>query len=199
MLNRLLGGAALAALLTACTTTLEEDAMSTVTALPQATGVFAQESTLPFKTVDFSRIQDSDYAPAFEQAMAIQRAEIAAIAGNPEAPTFDNTIVALERTGRMLERVSIAFATETGSNTNDVLDAVDAEMSPKLSAHYDAINLDPALFARVKAVYDNRAAMSMTPEDAWLLENTYKDMVHAGAELSAAQQDQVKAINTRLS
>ena len=199
MLNRLLGGAALAALLTACTTTLEEDAMSTVTALPQATGVFAQESTLPFKTVDFSRIQDSDYAPAFEQAMAIQRAEIAAIAGNPEAPTFDNTIVALERTGRMLERVSIAFATETGSNTNDVLDAVDAEMSPKLSAHYDAINLDPALFARVKAIYGNRAAMSMTPEDAWLLENTYKDMVHAGAELSAAQQDQVKAINTRLS
>src|SRR5688500_11942134 len=72
-------------------------------------------------------------------------------------------------------------------------------MSPKLSAHFDAINLDPALFARVKAVYDNRAATSMTPEDAWLLEDTYKDMVHAGAQLSPAQQDEVKAINTRLS
>src|SRR5688500_17270635 len=72
-------------------------------------------------------------------------------------------------------------------------------MSPKLSAHFDAINLDPALFARVKAVYDNRAATSMTPEDAWLLENTWKDMVHAGAQLTPAQQDEVKAINTRLS
>ena len=149
MQTRLLTGAAFAALLTACTTTLEEDAMPVVTAMPQATGVFAQDSTLPFKTVDFAAIQDSDYAPAFEQAMAIQRAEIAAITANPDAPTFQNTIVALERTGRMLERVSIAFSTETGANTNDVLDAVDAEMSPKLSAHYDAINLDPALFARV--------------------------------------------------
>ena len=199
MLTRLLAGAALATLLTACTTTLEEDAMPVVTAMPRATGVFAQDSTLPFKTVDFAAIQDSDYAPAFEQAMAIQRAEIAAITANPAAPTFENTIVALERTGRMLERVSIAFSTETGANTNDVLDAVDAEMSPKLSAHYDAINLDPALFARVKAVYDHRAAMSLTPEDAWLLENTWKDMVHAGAQLTPAQQDEVKGINTRLS
>ena len=203
MLNRLLAGAALGVLLTACTTTLEEDAMPVVTAMPQATGVFAQESTLPFKTVDFSAIQDSDYAPAFEQAMAIQRAEVAAITANREAPTFENTIVALERTGRMLERVSIAFGTETGANTNDVLDAVDAEVSPKLSAHSDGINLDPALFARVKAVYDNRAAQgssgTLTPEDAWLLENTYQDMVHAGAQLTEAQKDEVRAINTRLS
>jgi peptidyl-dipeptidase Dcp len=207
MLNRLLAGAALGTLLTACTTT-EEGALPAApetigVAIPQASGVFARESTLPFKTVDFAAIQDSDYAPAFEQAMAIQRAEIAAITANPDAPTFENTIVALERTGRMLDRVGIAFSTETGANTNDVLDAIDAEMSPKLSAHYDAINLDPALFARVKAVYDNRAAQgssgSMTAEDAWLLENTWKDMVHAGAELTPAQQDEVKTINTRLS
>jgi peptidyl-dipeptidase Dcp len=199
MLNRLLAGAALGAFLTACTTTAEGAIKAAAVTVPQATGVFAEVSPLPFQTVDFGRIQDSDYGPAFEQAMAIQRAEIAAITANPDAPTFDNTIVALERTGRMLERVSIAFSTETGSNTNDVLDAIDAEMSPKLSAHFDSIALDPALFARVKAVYNNRAAMSMTSEDAWLLENTWKDMVHAGAELSAAQQDEVKAINTRLS
>jgi peptidyl-dipeptidase Dcp len=167
--------------------------------LPQATGVFAQDSTLPFKTVDFAATQDSDYAPAFEQAMAIQRAEVAAITANPEPATFDNTIVALERSGRMLERVQIAFSTEVGANTNDTLDALDAEMAPKLAAHFDAIDLDPALFARVKAVHDNRAAMNLMPEDAWLLEDTWEDMVHAGAQLTLAQQDEVKAINMRLS
>src|SRR5688500_9085972 len=114
MLNRLLAGAALGALLTACTTTEESPlpaAPQSLPALPQATGVFAGESTLPFKTPDFAAIQDADYAPAFEQAMAIQRAEIAAITANRETPTFENTIVALERSGRMLERVQIAFST----------------------------------------------------------------------------------------
>src|SRR5690606_646387 len=91
------------------------------------------------------------------------------------------------------------FGTVTGAHTNATLDAIEAEMSPKLSAHFDAINLDPELFARVKTVYDNRAAMSLTPEDAWLLENTWEDMVHAGAMLTDAQKEEVKAINTRLS
>ena len=201
MTIRLLAGAALGALLTACTT-VEDTAMpatAAAVAIPEATGVFAEDWTLPFHTVDFGRISDSDYKPAFEQAMAIQRAEIEAIKASPEPPTFDNTIVALERSGRMLNRVYAPFGTVTGANTNDALDAIDAEMSPRLSAHFDSITLDPVLFARVKAVWDNRAAMSMTPEDAWLLENTYEDMVHAGAMLSDAQKDDVKAINTRLS
>src|SRR5690606_25962780 len=199
MLNRLLAGAALGALLTACTTTEEGTIQPAAITIPQATGVFAEESTLPFQTVDFSQIQDSAYVPSFEQAMAIQRAEIAAIVANPDEPTFANTIVALERSGRMLGRVLTAFSTVTGAHTNDTLDAIDAEMSPKLTAHFDAISLDPALFARVKAVYDNRAAMSMTPEDAWLLEDTYENMVHAGALLTDAQKEEVKAINGRLS
>src|SRR5688572_17497894 len=200
MFHRLLAGAALGALLTACTTTPQEGAISTAAVtIPQATGVFAHPSSLPFQTVDFASIQDSDYVPAFEQAMAIQRAEIAAIVANPEEPNFDNTIVALERSGRMLGRVLTAFSTVTGAHTNETLDAIDAEMSPKLTAHFDAISLDPALFARVKAVYDNRAAMSLMPEDAWLLEDTYESMVHAGAELNPAQQNEVRAINTRLS
>jgi peptidyl-dipeptidase Dcp len=200
MTIRMFAGVALGALLAACTT-VEDTAMPATAsvAIPQASGVFAEDWTLPFRTTDFSQIEDGDYKPAFEQAMAIQRAEIAAITANPAAPTFDNTIVALERSGRMLGRVYAAFGTVTGANTNDTLDAVDAEMSPKLSAHSDAINLDPALFARVKAVYDNRAAMSLTPEDAWLLENTWEDMVHAGAMLSDAQKDEVRTINTRLS
>src|SRR5688572_32134989 len=106
MMIRLLAGVALGALLTACTT-VEDTAMpatATAVAIPQATGVFAEEWTLPFNTVDFSKISDSDYKPAFEQAMAIHSAEIEAIKANPEPPTFDNTIVALERSGRMLGR-----------------------------------------------------------------------------------------------
>ncbi len=168
-------------------------------AIPQGTGYFADLSTLPFQAPDFSRIQDSDYLPAIEQGMAIQQAEVQAIANNPEAPSFDNTIVALEKSGQMLNRVMNVFGAVIGANTNDTLDAVNAEVSPRLTAHSDAINLDPQLFARVKAVYDNRMAMSLMPEDARLLERTYERMVHAGALLTPAQKEQVKAINTELS
>jgi peptidyl-dipeptidase Dcp len=206
MTIRLLASVALGALLTACTT-VEDTAMPATAApeataqvaIPEATGVFAEDWTLPFNTVDFSKIADEDYRSGFEQAMAIQRAEIEAIKADPEPPTFDNTIVALERSGRMLNRVYAPFGTVTGAHTNDVLDAIDAEMSPKLTAHADAINLDPVLFARVKAVYDNRAAMSLMGEDAWLLEHTYEQMVHAGAMLSEAQKVEVRTINARLS
>src|SRR5688572_16687259 len=106
MTIRLFAGVALGALLTACTT-VEDATMpaAPAAAIPQATGVFAEDWTLPFHTTDFARIKDSDYKPAFEQAMAIQRAEIEAIKANPAQPDFDNTIVALERSGRMLNRV----------------------------------------------------------------------------------------------
>ena len=167
--------------------------------IPEATGYFAQPSSLPFHAPDFTKIQDSDFKPAFEQAMMIHSAEIEAIKTNPEAPTFENTIVALETSGQMLNRVATVFFALTGANTNDTLDAVQAEMGPKLSQHSDAIVLDPVLFERVKAVYDNRAAMSMTPEDAKLLEETYEQMVHAGALLTPAQKEQVKTINSSLS
>lgn len=165
----------------------------------EATGYFAQPSTLPLHAPDFSKIQDSDFAPAFAQAMQIHNSEVAAIIADPAAPTFANTIVALETSGRMLGRVAAVFYTLTGANTNDTLDAVEADIGPKLSAHSDAITLNPELFARVKAVYDNRAAMAMTAEDARLLEETYTDMVHAGALLTPEQKEQVKAINSRLS
>ncbi|MGN3974013.1 M3 family metallopeptidase [Tsuneonella sp. SYSU-LHT278] len=201
MTTRFIVAAALAGTsLAGCTTmTAETTERPAAVAIPQATGYFAQPSTLPLRAPDFTKISDADFAPAFEQAMAIQRAEVAAIVANPEPPTFQNTIVALEDTGKMLSRVEAVFGSLTGANTNPALDAIDAEVSPKLTAHYDAINLDPGLFARVKAVHDNRAAMSMTPEDAKLLEDTYERMVHAGAELTAAQKEEVKAINARLS
>jgi len=168
-------------------------------AAPAATGPFAAASTLPFQAPDFTTIKESDYLPAFEQGMAIHRAEVDAIIANKAAPTFENTIVALETSGQMLGRVSRVFYALTGANTTDALDKIDTEVSPKLSAHNDAINLDPKLFARVKAVYDKRASMSMTPEDARLLERTYEQMVHAGALLTEQQRAEVKAINTQLS
>ncbi|GGC26377.1 dipeptidyl carboxypeptidase II [Novosphingobium marinum] len=167
--------------------------------IPQGTGYFAQPSSLPFQAPDFTQIDDADYGPAFEQAMEIHNAEVQAIIDNPSPPTFSNTIVALEKSGRMLGRVATVFYALTGANTNDTLDAIDAEVSPRLSAHFDGITLNPALFQRVKAVYDNRAAMAMTPEDAKLLEETYDQMVHAGAMLTETQKDEVKQINTRLS
>ena len=194
MNTRFFAAAALAGtMLAGCTTMTDQPS------IPQATGYFAQPSSLHLHAPDFRVIADSDFKPALEQGMAIQQAEVAAIVNNRAKPTFENTIVALEQSGKMLDRVQAVFGSLTGANTNPTLDAIDAEMSPRLAAHYDAINLNPGLFKRVKAVYDNRAAMSMTAEDARLLEDTYEQMVHAGAMLTAAQKEEVKAINTRLS
>jgi len=194
------------ALTTACTTMPQaaepQSASASDTAapaIPEGTGYFASESTLPFHAPDFTKISEDDYLPAFEQGMAIQKAEVQTILNNPEAPTFENTIVALEKSGRMLGRVSRVFFQLTGTHTNDNLDAIRKEVSPKLTAHGDSITLNPELFARVKAVYDNRAAMTMTREDAKLLEGTYDRMVQAGALLSEAEVEQVKAINSQLS
>lgn len=204
MKTRLLAATAAAALLAGCQTTPQDTDMTVTdaemaTPIPEGTGYFATASDLPFQTPDFSQISEDDYMPAFEQAMDIHSAEIEAIKNNPAPPSFDNTIVALETSGRMLSRVSTVFFALTGSNTTDRLDEINTAISPRLTAHYDAITLDPVLFERVKAVYDNRAAMAMTPEDATLLENTYEGMVHAGAMLTDAQREQVKAINSELS
>lgn len=167
--------------------------------IPEGTGYFASDSTLPFLAPDFTKISEDDYMPAFKQGMEIHAAEVQAIIDNPAAPTFENTIVALEKSGRMLGRVARVFFALTGSNTTDGLDAINREVGPMLSAHSDSITLNPALFARVKAVYDQRAAMAMTVEDAKLLEETYKGMVHAGALLTDAERERVKQINGELS
>ena len=206
MKAQILATTAAAALLAGCSTTMSDNAMASTNSTavanadtPQGTGYFASDSTLPFLAPDFSAISEDDYIPAFNQGMSIQTAEVDAIVNNPAAPTFDNTIVALEKSGRMLDRVGNVFFALTGSNTTDRLTEIETEISPKLTAHYDSITLNPALFQRVKAVYDNRAAMSMTVEDAKLLENTYDGMVHAGAMLTDAQREQVKSINSQLS
>ena len=177
----------------------DADVADAAPAIPEGTGYFASDSTLPFLAPDFNAFTEADYMPAFEQGMAIQKAEVQAIIDNPEAPTFENTIVALEKSGRMLGRVGRVFFAVAGAASTDGIDAINTEISPKLSEHGDSIVLNPALFERVKAVYDNRAAMTMTVEDAKLLENTYDSMVHAGALLTDAERERVKAINTELS
>ena len=181
------------------TSTMPEPAPAAAPAIPAATGYFAADSSLPFHAPDFTQIKEADYIPAFEQGMAIEKAEIAAITANPAAPTFENTIVAREKAGQVLGRVQRVFYALTGANTTDGLDAIDEQMSPRLAAHNDSINLDPALFARVQAVYDQCVSLGLDREDAALLEKTYADMVHAGAKLTPDQRERVKAINTELS
>jgi peptidyl-dipeptidase Dcp len=178
---------------------LSEETTSLFADIPAGTGYFATESTLPFQTPDFTKISDEDFEPAFTESMEIHKAEIAAIKNNPAEANFDNTIVALEVSGAMLSRVATVFFALTGADTNDTLDGIDERVSPALTAHSDAINLDADLFARVKAVYDAKDSLDLNTEDTTLLERTYDDMVHAGALLTAEQKEEVKKINTRLS
>ncbi|SLJ86223.1 M3 family metallopeptidase [Novosphingobium mathurense] len=161
-------------------------------------GPFAKPSTLPFHAPDFASIGDSDYQPAIEAGIAAKRAEIAAIADNPAAPDFDNTIVALEKAGSLLTRVRNVFDQLVSANTNDTLDAVDTAMSPKLAALDDDMYLNEKLFARVKSVHDSAQGKALTGEDAMLLATTYADFVHEGALLAPAQKAQLKQMNLRL-
>ena len=160
---------------------------------------FAEPSTLPFQTPDFSKIKDGDYLPAMLAGMAQQKREVAAIANNPAPPTFGNTVVAMERTGSLLNRAQYAFNAVNGANTNDVLQATDTKTAPLLAQHNDFIYLNPKLFQRFKTLHDNQASLNLNSEQAKLLDVYYKQFVHAGAELSPAKQAQLKVMNTRLS
>jgi len=147
----------------------------------------------------FDQITDASYRPAFDAGMAEQRGEVAAIESAAAPPTFENTIVALERSGRILYRVSNVFFNLQGANTNDELDAIARDIAPKLSEHQDAIYLDPKLFARVKAVYDAREALHLDPESAQLLSRTHLQFVRAGANASDADKARLRQINGQLS
>ena len=131
--------------------------------------------------------------------MAEQKKEVTAVANQTATPTFDNTIVPYERSGLLLERANLAFNAVNGANTNDTLQATDTKTAPLFAEHYDFINLNPKLFARVKYLHDNQASLNLNPEQAKLLDVDYKAMVHAGAELPAAKQAELKVMNKRLS
>ena len=156
---------------------------------------FFAPSELPLLAPDFTKIKDEHYLPAFENGMQEQAAQMRAIADNGEAPTFDNTIVAMERSGEVLFRVSKVFFNLTESTTNEAMQAVQAEVAPKLAKHNDSIYLDPALFARVKALYDQREALNLDPESSQLLERYFQRFVRSGAELSEADKVKLRALN----
>jgi len=160
---------------------------------------FAQPSALPFQAPPFDRIKDSDYAPAFAEAMKEGLAEYEAIAGNAAAPTFQNTFEAMEKAARMLDRVQAAFNAVTGANTDEALQKTEQDMAPKLAAYNDAIYLDSKLFARVKYIYDRRASLHLDQESLQLVEVAYKDFVHAGADLSKSDQAKLRDLNARIS
>ena len=167
---------------------------------PAAAGaVFARPSPLFLHAPQFDRIHDRDFKPALERGMAAQKAEVGAIADNSAPPTFDNTIAALERSGQMLERANNVFSALTSANTNDILQKIESEESPRLAAHSDWIRLNPKLFARVQDLYDRRDALGLKPEQLQLLKVVHDDFVRAGAKLDDADKARLKALNTRLS
>jgi len=160
---------------------------------------FALRSTLEYELPPFAQIKEEHYLPAFYEGCTQQLAEVQAILDTPGAATFENTIVALEKSGQMLMRTLLVFFNKSSSDTSDALDAIEEEMAPKLAAHQDAINLNPALFKRIKDLYDARESLGLNNEDAWLLERYYKDLIHAGAHLTDAQRDRLKELNEELS
>ena len=159
---------------------------------------FFAPSTLPFQSPPFDKIHTEDYVPAFEKGMTEQLAEIDAIANSSEPATFENTVVAMERSGQLLNRVQTVFFSLTGANTNDAMEKIQSDMAPKLSAHQDAIALNGKLFARVQSLYDQRDSLGLDPESHYLLERYYTDFVRAGAKLSDADKTKLTAFNAEL-
>ncbi|WP_288379452.1 M3 family metallopeptidase [uncultured Massilia sp.] len=164
----------------------------------EASNPFAKESTLPFHYPAWDKIRNEHFAPAFEEAMRQEALEIEKIANNKAAPTFENTIVAMERSGQLMNRVSTAFGTLKGSYTNPTLQALDKELAPKLSAHNDAIRLNPKLYARIKSLYDKRTKLGLDAESQYLIDRYHTDFVRAGAQLSDADKAKLKAMNGEL-
>ena len=159
---------------------------------------FALRSTLEYEMPDFSRINDDSYLPAFYAGCEEQLGEVHAII-NQEEITFENTIVAMERSGQMLMRMLMVFYNKSSSDTSDRLDEIEAEIAPKLAAHMDEVRLNQALFSRIKHLHENRDSLELGTEDAWLLERYYLDFTHAGAHLTDAQREELKVLHEKLS
>ena len=202
MLRPLLLSSAIALALVACgDRTAPESTMpatESTTAAP-AENALMTASTLPFQAPPFDKLKDADYQPAIEEGMKQHLAEIRAIADNPEAPTFENTIEAMERSGELLTRSANVFFMLTGAHTNETLQAAEEALAPKLAEHSDAIYLDPALFARVKTLFDQRDTLGLDAEQRTVLEHTHDGFVRAGALLSDADKAELRALNSESS
>ena len=159
---------------------------------------FLTASTLPYELPPFADIREEHYLPAFGAGMDEQLAEVAVIAGNPEPPTFENTIEALERSGAVLRRVSLVFFNQASSDTTPGVQEIDAGISPRLAAHSDAIHLDPALFARIDALHGQRPELRLEPESDRLLDRYHARFVRAGARLGPDGQARLRELNAEL-
>ncbi|MCA9732225.1 MAG: M3 family metallopeptidase [Deferribacteres bacterium] len=160
---------------------------------------FFQKWTTPYGVPPFALIEDAHYMPAFQKGMQDHLAEIKKIAGNPEAPTFANTIEAMEKSGELLTKVSNVFFNLVSANTNDAKQDIRREISPLLSAHNDDIQLNPQLFKRVKILYEQRDELGLTGEQLRLLENDYKGFIRGGANLNEEAKTELRKINEELS
>src|SRR6266516_7161268 len=159
---------------------------------------FLAESALPYHLPPFDKIKDEHFVPATEAGMQEQLKEVDVIAANAEKATFENTVVALEQTGRLLDRVQRTFSNLNAADTNPTRQKIETELAPKLSAHRDAILLNSKLFARLQELYSNREKLGLDPDSSYLLERYYKDFVRAGAKLSDSDKEKLKKINAEL-
>ena len=175
---------------------VEESVTEVADAMPE--NPFFEISTLPNRMPPFEQITDAHFVPAMERGMDDHLKEIETIASNPEPPTFDNTIVAMERSGRLLDRVTSVFFSLVGADTNDTRQQIQRDMTPKLAAHSDAIQLNPELFARIEALYQGREGLGLNAEQTRLLEEYRRDFVRAGAQLSEEQKTRLREINAEL-
>ncbi|MGB0406719.1 MAG: M3 family metallopeptidase, partial [Pseudomonadales bacterium] len=186
------------ALLTACGAKAPESAVASPASADGAANPFLTPSPLPYGLPPFDQIEHAHFAPAFAAGMAEERAQVEAILANSGAPSFENTIVALEMTGSTLDRVSRVFYALSSAHTNDDIQALRADLAPQLAAHRDAIMLNPALFERVAMVYGQREALGLEGEALRLVEEIYKDFQRAGAALDDGARARLKEINSAL-
>ena len=199
MSGKSLGTAAAAAALTFGAGAAFEGGARAAAGQEEMTGnPFFTESALPYRLPPFDRIDDAHYRPAFERGMAEQIEEIEAIAAQPDPPTFENTIVPLERSGRLLDRVASVFFSLASAHTNDAVNEIRNEMAPRLAAHTDAILLNADLFARVRTLHERRESLALDAEARRLVERYHVDFVRAGARLSDSEKERMQEINAEL-
>lgn len=192
-MNKTFMAAGLAIVLGACSSQQKSDVAETTP------NPFFTEYTTPYGVPPFDQIEVAHYKPALLKGMEEQTKEVEAIVSNPEEPTFENTIVALDQCGQLLQKTMYAFSGQSSVNTNDEIQELEREIYPMLSKHSDDISLNPALFARVKAVYENQAKFNLDKEQKKLLEETYKGFVRGGANLSEADQAKLRELNSEIS
>jgi peptidyl-dipeptidase Dcp len=185
-------------LLAATAATMPHSTSSAEPAVTSSSNPFFAPSPLPLHYPQFDRIRDSDFAPAFDAGMAEQLKQVQAIADNPQPPTFDNTLLAMEKSGQLLDRATTVFFNLVGADTNDARNKLRNDYAPRFSAHSDAIQLNGKLFARIQSLYERRARLGLDAQSRRLVERYYTDFVRAGAKLSDADKEKLKAMNAEL-